>query len=167
MKIFVDSANIEEIEKLIPYVDGVTTNPTLIKEAMKNFKTKVKMDEYIEKICKVVGKGKPVSLEVISLTKEKMIKEAEILFNRFNKIANNVVIKIPINTYDGTTQKNHYIGLDVIKELNSKDIPVNATLIMTPEQAILAAKAGASFASPFTGRIDDFIRKNVGMNFQK
>jgi transaldolase len=107
-----------------------------------------------------------VSLEVISLEASEMIEEAQTLYERFNPVAENVVIKIPINTC-ADRGTNDYEGLRAINKLAKKDIPVNVTLIMTPEQALLAAKAGATYVSPFAGRIDDHIRKNLGVDFKK
>lgn len=172
MKIFIDTAKLGEIKEACSWgiVDGVTTNPSLIRKAVDVLKAKsenVEMEAYIKQICETVGEGKPVSLEVISLTRAKMIEEAEILYHRFNEVAGNVVIKIPINTYNGEDTTSDYDGLKVISELSRKDIPVNATLVMSSEQALLAAKAGAKYASPFAGRIDDYIRKNLGMKFEK
>ncbi len=161
MKIFIDSAKIWEIEKFAFLIDGVTTNPSLLKAALDEG---MDMEEYIRNICRVAGKGKPVSLEVISLDAKNMIREGELLYNKFN-FAGNVVVKIPISS--STEGENHFEGLTAIKSLSQKGIPVNATLAMTPEQAFLAAKMGAKFVSPFAGRIDDFIRKNVGMGFGK
>lgn len=167
MKIFIDTAKIDEIKRVSNFIDGVTTNPSLIKEAVSELKMKIEMEDFIKKICETAGKNKPVSLEVVSLTEKEMIEEAKLLFNKFNNIANNIVIKIPISTFNEKLQPSHYNGLNVIKELNNQSIPVNATLIMTPEQAILAAKLGARYTSPFVGRIDDFIRKSIGLKFEK
>jgi len=172
MKIFIDTAKLNEIEKACSWgvVDGVTTNPSLIKKAVDALKEKgkkVEMVEYIEEICRTVGKGKPVSLEVISLKTEEMIKEGLLLYEKFNPVANNVAIKIPICTYQPEATQSHYEGLKAVSKLSSQGIPVNVTLIMAPEQAILAAKAGASYASPFAGRIDDLIRKKLGISSNK
>lgn len=172
MKIFIDTAKLDEIREACGWgiVDGVTTNPSLIKRAVDAVKEEgrnIEMETYIKEICKTAGKGRPVSLEVISLTTEKMVEEAELLYDKFNKVAENVVIKIPINTYTEGTNTSDYEGLKAISKLSGKGIPVNVTLIMSPEQALLAAKAGASYASPFAGRIDDYIRKNLGIDFQK
>lgn len=172
MKIFIDTAKLEEIKEACSWgiVDGVTTNPSLIKKAVDALKAKgenIEMEAYIREICETAGEGKPVSLEVISLARGKMIEEAEILYHKFNKIAGNVVIKIPINTYNGEDTTSNYDALRTISELSEKKIPINVTLIMSPEQALLAAKAGASYASPFAGRIDDYIRENLGMKFEK
>ncbi len=136
MKIFLDTANIEQIEKGVSWgiVDGVTTNPTLIaKEGHKDYKSALK------KICEIV-KG-PVSAEVISLEAEGMIKEA----HELAEIDENIVIKIPIT----------FEGLKAVKKLSQEGIKTNVTLIFSPSQAILAAKAGADYVSPFVGRIDD------------
>ena len=169
MKIFIDTAKISEIKEAISWgiVDGVTTNPSLIRKAVETEAKGMKLEEYIENILKVAGPERPVSLEVMSIKAEKMIKEAEILYERFNNIAKNVVIKVPVNTYAG-----YYEGLKTIKALSEEGIPVNCTLIMTPEQALLAAKAGARYVSPFAGRIDDYIRTTklgmkAGEDFQK
>jgi len=172
MKIFIDTAKLEEIEEACSWgiVDGVTTNPSLIKRAVdtlrKNNKL-IEMEEYIGRICKTAGEGKSVSLEVISLTSEEMVKEARVLYSKFNPIAQNVVIKIPINTYmEGKTITN-YEGLKAISQLSKEGISVNVTLVMNPGQALLAAKTGARYVSPFSGRVDDYIRKNLGINFEK
>jgi transaldolase len=171
MEIFVDSADIDEIRKAREYgmCDGVTTNPSLIKKAVSKLKAEGKltdMESYVKAICEAAGKGKPVSLEVVSLDAEGMVKEGETLFAKFNPVAGNVVIKIPVST-SRDEKDAHYEGLKAIKALSKKKIPVNATLIMSPEQALLAGKAGAKFVSPFAGRIDDFIRTKLGENFGK
>ncbi len=162
MKIFIDSADLGEIEKAIEWgvCDGVTTNPSLIKIAAEKFRTG-NMENYIEEICRTSGKTRPVSLEVIS-TSERMLEEAKTLYNKFNKYGN-VVIKIPIST----DPDNPYNGIKVVRELRESGIPVNVTLVMTPEQALLAAKAGADYVSPFAGRIDDYIRSKSGVAFKK
>ncbi|MDI6856027.1 MAG: transaldolase family protein [Candidatus Thermoplasmatota archaeon] len=174
MKIFIDTAKLAEIKESISWgiVDGVTTNPSLVRKALDEERTRVKVsiEDYISEICRVAGEGRPVSLEVLSNKAEKMIDEAQILYKKFNPIARNVVIKIPINT--STEQEaNDYEGLKAIKQLSEKGIPVNVTLIMTPEQALLGAKAGARYVSPFAGRIDDYLRecanKRYGKDFQK
>jgi transaldolase len=172
MKIFVDTAKLDEIKEACSWgiVDGVTTNPSLIKRAVDEVKGRGKgidMETYIWKICKTAGKGRPVSLEVISLTMKEMVEEAELLYRKFNPAAENVVIKIPINTNSDESEEIDYDALKTIKKLSRKGIPINVTLIMTPEQALLAAKAGASYASPFAGRIDDYIRKKLGIEFGK
>jgi len=171
MDIFIDSADIEDIKKAMEYgvCSGCTTNPSLIKKAIDKLKARgenVNMEDYIKMICETLGEGRPVSLEVISLDADSMIKEAETLYKKFNSIANNVVIKIPVNT--ATSENgNHYEGLKAVKALSEKGIPINATLVFTPEQALLAAKARAKYVSPFAGRVDDFIRTNAGIKFEK
>ncbi|MEW6070056.1 MAG: transaldolase family protein [Candidatus Thermoplasmatota archaeon] len=175
MKIFIDTAKLSEIKEALSWgvVDGVTTNPSLIRKAVeeeKKVRGKKGLENYVAQICEVAGKGKPVSLEVLSNKAEKMIEEAQIIYRKFNPIAKNVVIKIPINTYTGR-EVDDYEGLKAIKELSKKGIPVNVTLVMTPEQALLGAKAGARYVSPFAGRIDDYLRecagKKIGKDFQK
>jgi transaldolase len=144
MRFFIDTANLDEIKEAasIGILDGVTTNPSLLaKEKGKgDFRT------IIKKICEVVDG--PVSTEVVALDADGMVKEAEEL----SKLHKNVVVKIPM------CQE----GLKAIKILNSKGIRTNCTLIFSPIQALLAAKAGASFVSPFVGRLDD--ASHVGMD---
>lgn len=135
MKFFVDTADIAEIRELeaTGLLDGVTTNPTLIHKSGRKFL------EVIEEICGVVDG--PVSAEVVALDHETMMKEAEIL----RKIADNVCIKVPL-TID---------GLKTCKALTGEGTQVNVTLCFSANQALLAAKAGATFISPFVGRHDD------------
>lgn len=171
MKIFIDSADIDEIKEVKEYgiLDGVTTNPSLIKKAVDKLKKKGKkidMESYIKDILKVC-KGIPVSLEVVGNTYEDMIKEGETLYKKFNPTAKNVYIKIPVNPCMEKECTHDSEGIEAIKKLTSKGIPINCTLIFTPEQALLAAKAGAKFVSPFAGRIDDYIREMNRIKFQK
>jgi transaldolase len=172
MEIFVDSADMEEIKKAKEYgiCSGVTTNPSLIKKAVARMKGEgkdVSMENYINMICKTIGRNGSVSLEVISLDAKGMVKEAENLYDKFNPVAKNVAIKIPVST-SRHEKEEHYEGLKAISMLKKKGIPVNATLVMTPEQALLAAKSGAEYVSPFAGRIDDWIRKEkLKMKFEK
>ncbi len=135
MKFFIDSAEIAEIKELASYglLDGVTTNPTLIAKSGRNFL------EVIKEICSVV-EG-PVSAEVAATDYEGMVREGEILA----KLAKNVCIKLPL-TMD---------GLKACKYFSNKKIQTNVTLCFSAAQAILAAKAGATFVSPFVGRLDD------------
>ncbi|MBS3812641.1 transaldolase, partial [Candidatus Bipolaricaulota bacterium] len=156
MKIFIDTAELTEIKEAYSWgiVDGVTTNPSLIKKAV-DARDRVNLEEYIEEILRTVDG--PVSLEVIGLTSDDMIEEGKYLYDKFNSVNDNVVIKIPINTSTEGGESENYAGLKAISELSSQGIPVNTTLIMKPEQALLAAKAGAHYVSPFAGRIDDYI----------
>lgn len=135
MKIFIDTANIEEIKKAhrLGVVSGVTTNPSLIAKEGRNFK------EVVQEICSIIDG--PISAEVVSLEAEKMVKEAEELA----KIHPNVVIKIPMTPE----------GLTATKALKGKGIRTNVTLVFSANQALLAAIAGATFVSPFLGRLDD------------
>ena len=135
MKFFIDTADLSEIEDLAAtgLVDGVTTNPSLVAKSGKDFVPLIK------DICKVI-RG-PVSAEVAATDFETMMKEANVL----RKIDNNVAIKVPL-TPD---------GLKVCKELSDEGTMVNVTLCFSPAQALLAAKAGAAFISPFVGRLDD------------
>ncbi len=145
MKFFLDSANLNEIEEIasLGLLDGVTTNPSLVakENGQKNFKT------IIKKICKV-AKG-PVSAEVISTDYKGMIKEGEELA----KIDKNVVIKLPM-TKDGIKATSYFA---------KKKIPVNVTLIFSCSQALLAAKAGAAYVSPFVGRLDDISSNGMSL----
>jgi len=171
MKLFIDTADIDEIKEAISYgvLDGVTTNPSLIKKAVEKLKKKGKnidIESYIKEILKVC-KGKPVSLEVIGVNYDEMVREGRILFKKFNPVAKNVYIKIPVNP---CLEEKCYMssdGIKAIKTLSKEKIPINCTLIFTPEQALLATKAGAKIVSPFAGRIDDYIREINRIKFKK
>ena len=171
MKIFIDSARLDEIEKAFSYgiIDGVTTNPSLLKKAVDKLKDsgkKITISDYIKKILKTAN-GTTVSLEVTELEQDKMIEQGKKLYKMFNPIANNVNIKIPVNPSFPDDKGRDFEGIQAVKTLSKAGIPVNCTLIFTPEQALLAAKAGAKFVSPFAGRIDDFIRSNNKLSFKK
>ncbi len=135
MKFFIDTANVAEIKEAasMGVLDGVTTNPSLAARETAPYK------EILKEICQIVSG--PVSAEVISTDHDGMIKEAEELV----KIADNIVIKIPTILE----------GLKAIKTLSGRGIKTNATLVFSASQAILVAKAGASYVSPFIGRLDD------------
>ena len=141
MRFFIDTANLEEIRKAneLGLLDGVTTNPTLVAKEGKKF------EELIKEICKTVNG--PVSAEVISVEAEGMIREAR----QLAKLADNIVVKIPMITE----------GIKAIKILSEEGINTNVTLVFSPLQALIAAKAGANFVSPFIGRLDDI--SSVGM----
>ena len=113
------------------------------------------------------AKGTPVSLEVTEIKQDKMIDQGKKLYKMFNPVANNVNIKIPVNPSFTEKEGKEFVGIQAVKTLSKAGIPVNCTLIFTPEQALLAAKAGAKFVSPFAGRIDDYIRKNNNISFKK
>jgi transaldolase len=171
MKIFIDSADLEEIQQGYAWgvLDGVTTNPSLLKQAVgKRAKKgeKVHLKDYISRILDV-AKGTPVSLEVTEVTADGMIAEGKRLYQLFNPVAGNVYIKIPVNPAFNPQDSTHFDGIRAIRKLTSDGIPVNTTLIFAPEQALLAAKAGAKFLSPFAGRIDDDLRKKAGIAFGK
>jgi transaldolase len=123
-------------------IDGVTTNPTLISKEKKDF------ESLIEEICKII-KGLPVSLEVLSLNSEGMIEEAR----RLSRIGENIVVKIPMTTE----------GLKAIKALVLEGIKTNTTLVFSPTQALLAAKAGTTYVSPFIGRLDDIAQTGMDL----
>jgi len=167
MKIFLDSAIYEEAEELYNtgVCDGITMNPSLVKKVVDQNK-KVKMEDYIKKILKL-AKGTPVSLEVTATDCKEMVRQGKNIFKIFNPTARNVYVKIPINPSYGEEEGKETDGIKAIRDLSKAGIPVNCTLIFTPEQALLAAKAGAAFVSPFAGRIDDFIKKNHDVSFEK
>jgi transaldolase len=171
MKIFIDSAEIDQIREAYSWgiVDGITTNPSLIKKAVETRKgrgEKISIEDYICRILETAGDS-PVSLEVIGTTEEEMTAQGKFLYDRFNKVADNVVVKIPVNPGCQPGMAQRYDGLKSIRTLASDGIPINTTLIFTPEQAMLAAKAGAAYVSPFAGRIDDYLRKVGGVEGDK
>lgn len=169
MKLFVDSADVEEIREMngCGMLDGVTTNPSLIKKSVEKLKGgKVNLDSYLRRILKLC-KGKPVSLEVTERTFDGMTREGTNLFRKFNATAKNVWIKIPVNPCLEAGCPNYSDGIKTIKKLSARKIPVNCTLIFTPEQALLAAKAGAKAVSLFVGRVDDYVRETNGIEFGK
>ena len=140
MKIFVDTANLDEIRELATWgiVDGVTTNPTLVAKSGRSF------EEIIDEIFEIVDG--PISLEVVNEKADDMVKEAKILVSKIDqKFRKNIAIKIPMTPE----------GLKAVKLLTTEKIKTNVTLIFSANQALLAAKAGASFVSPFIGRLDD------------
>lgn len=153
MKLFIDTANLEEIRNAnnMGVICGVTTNPSLIVKEKKDFK------ETIREITKIVDG--PISAEVISLEHEKMIEEAMSLI----PIHKNIVIKLPMTIE----------GLKACKILTEKGIKTNVTLIFTATQALLAARAGATYVSPFLGRLDDIgensteLIKDIATIFEK
>lgn len=171
MKLFIDTAYLDEIERAAEagLLDGVTTNPSLMKQAVEELHEKegedIDLEEYIERILETAD-GTPVSLEVVGHTYESMVEEGRELYDRFNRVNDNVFIKIPVNpTFN--EEERHYEGVRAIQELTREGIPVNSTLIFTPEQAMMASKAGASFVSPFAGRINDLVREKAGMEWDK
>ena len=141
MKIFIDTANIEHIKEVASWgiLDGVTTNPSLIAKEGRNFR------EVIEEISKIVSG--PVSAEVLSTDSKGMVKEAKELV----QLGENVVIKIPMTKE----------GLKACNELRCENIKTNVTLIFSANQALLAAKAGASYVSLFVGRLDDICNDGI------
>ena len=143
MKIFIDTANIKEIKEAVSLgvIDGVTTNPTLVaREGQRS-------NELLQEICSVVSG--PVSAEVISLDTEGMIKEARAL----TQIAKNIVVKIPL-TKD---------GIRAVRILSKEGIKTNVTLCFSANQALLVAKAGADYVSPFIGRLDDISQPGMDL----
>ncbi|MCX7794433.1 MAG: hypothetical protein N2257_08560 [Thermodesulfovibrionales bacterium] len=142
MKFFIDTANLEEIKKAheLGVIDGVTTNPSLLA------KEKREPIGLLREICSIVNG--PVSAEAVSSGAEDIIREAREL----SKIAPNIVVKIPMTE----------AGLKAVKQLSSEGIKTNVTLIFSPSQALLAAKAGATYVSPFVGRLDDISHTGHG-----
>ncbi|RMG86962.1 MAG: fructose-6-phosphate aldolase [Candidatus Dadabacteria bacterium] len=143
MKLFLDTANIDDIKNgvALGVVDGVTTNPTLIAKEGQPYR------EVLAEICRIVDG--PVSAEVVALEAEKMVAEARELA----AIHDNIVVKVPI-TAD---------GLQAVHRLAAEGIRTNVTLVFSPTQALLAAKAGATFVSPFVGRLDDRGHEGMGL----
>ena len=142
MQIFLDTASVQEIKaanEILP-LDGVTTNPTLIAKAGRDY------NETLKEICGIV-KG-PVSAETVSPDAEGMVKEGV----AFSKIAKNIVVKVPMTVE----------GMKACQQLTKKGIRVNVTLVFSANQALLAAKSGAFFVSPFVGRLDDIGK--IGMD---
>ena len=141
MKFFIDTANIEEIQKSheLGLLDGVTTNPSLISKENRDFK------DLLKEICRIVDG--PVNAEVVSKDAAGMIAEARDL----TKIADNIVVNIPLIEE----------GLKAVKALTAEDIKTNVTLCFSPVQALMAAKAGASYISPFVGRLDDLSQRGM------
>jgi transaldolase len=171
IKIFIDSSKLGEISQAYEYglLDGITTNPSLIRAAVEEEKAKggnIDIEDYIKKIL-LLARGLPVSLEVIGTDSNQMIVEGKRLYKLFNPVAGNVYVKIPVNPAIEVNSNKNFDGLKAIKALSSEGIPINCTLIFTPEQALMAAKAGASFVSPFAGRIDDLIRLKNNIEFKK
>lgn len=137
MKFFIDTANIDEIAEAasLGILDGVTTNPTLLAKE----KHRGDFREILKQICEIV-KG-PVSAEVVGTDADTMVEEAR----KLSKIDKHIVVKVPLTKE----------GLKAISRLKTEGIRTNATLVFSPNQALLAAKAGASYISPFVGRLDD------------
>lgn len=146
MKIFIDTANLKEIREAqaMGILDGVTTNPSLLSKETGDPR------DILKEICTIVSG--PVSAEVVSTRFEEMVEEGRSLA----KIANNIVVKVPIDLE----------GLKVIKKLSSEGIRINVTLIFSATQALLAAKAGAAFVSPFIGRLDDIATEGMDLIHQ-
>tara|TARA_Y100000310_G_scaffold319465_1_gene374796 strand:- start:220 stop:1026 length:807 start_codon:yes stop_codon:yes gene_type:complete len=164
MKLFLDSAKLEEIKEVKAYglLDGVTTNPSLIKKAAAG--KNLDMEVYIKKILKECG-NLPVSLEVIGTSYDDMVKEGKMLIEKFGKFGN-VYIKIPVDPCMEDVCSREADGIKAIAALRKAGIKINCTLIFSPEQALFAAKAGANFVSPFMGREDDYIREMNRIKFE-
>lgn len=141
MKFFIDTANIEEIRNAadMGMVDGVTTNPSLVAREQRPF------EEIIREICAIVDG--PVSAEVVSLAADGMVAEGE----KLAAIHPNIVIKVPMTPE----------GMKAVRRLKEKKIRTNVTLVFSPTQALMAAKAGAAFVSPFVGRLDDISQNGM------
>ena len=141
MKLFIDSGNVEEIKKAyaVGVIDGVTTNPSLVAKTGRGFA------EVVSEICSLVNG--PVSLETVSLDAAGMAREGVDLM-RYGK---NVVVKVPLTIE----------GLKAVRLLGEKGIKTNVTLCFSPVQALLAAKAGAAYVSPFVGRLDDISQSGM------
>ena len=144
MKIFLDTANLDELKKAVDWqmIDGVTTNPTLMaKESGRKF------EEMAKEICKLVPG--PVSLEGVGVTEAELVKEGK----KMASIAKNVVFKVPMTVE----------GLKAVRTLKKLGIKTNVTLVFSANQALLVAKAGANYCSPFVGRLDDIGQSGMGL----
>ncbi len=143
MKFFIDTANIDEIKQAVAMgmVDGVTTNPSLIAKENRPF------EDIIKEICEIADG--PISAEVVSLDADGMVSEGK----KLAAIHSNIVIKVPMTTE----------GLVAVKRFKSEGIKTNVTLIFSANQALMAAKAGASFVSPFVGRLDDISQEGMDL----
>jgi transaldolase len=143
MKFFIDTANIKEIKEAASYglLDGVTTNPSLVAKEGKNFR------ELLDEILKIVDG--PVSAEVVSTDYDGIMKEA----HELSKIHKNIVVKVPLIKE----------GIKAVKSLSDEGINTNVTLCFSPSQALLAAKAGATYISPFVGRLDDISHDGMAL----
>ncbi len=143
MKFFIDTANIDEIKKGLELgmVDGVTTNPSLVSKEQRPF------SEILQDICAIVDG--PISAEVVSLDAEGMVAEARELA----KIHDNIVVKVPMIME----------GIKAVKRLSAENIKTNVTLVFSSSQALLAAKAGATYVSPFVGRLDDISQNGMDL----
>ncbi len=141
MKLFIDTANVSEIREMAWLIDGVTTNPTLVARAKRPFV------DVIAEICEIVDG--PISAEVAALDTDGMVSEARELA----AIHDSVVIKIPMTEP----------GMQAVKRLSAEGIRTNVTLVFSTNQALLAAKCGATFVSPFVGRIDDIGGDGMGV----
>ena len=143
MKIFIDTANLEQIKEANSWgiLDGVTTNPTLVAKEGCEFEKRVK------DICEIVDG--PISAEAVSMDSEGMIKEAR----QLSKIHKNVIVKIPMTAE----------GLKAVRVLSKEGVKTNVTLVFSPNQALLAAKAGATYVSPFVGRLDDISHNGMDL----
>lgn len=144
MKFFVDIADVEEIRKAVELgvCDGVTTNPTLVMKSGKS------QEEAVKEIARVLG-DRPLSVEGVSEDAEGIVKEAE----GFVKWGKNIVIKVPMTK----------AGMRAVRILSKKGIKTNVTLVFSPSQALIAAKAGATYVSPFVGRLDDIGENGMGL----
>jgi len=143
MKIFIDTANLDHIREVNSWgiLDGVTTNPSLVAKENRDFIALVK------EICSIVDG--PISAEAVSMDSEGMVKEAREL----SKIHKNIIVKIPMTSE----------GLKAVKVLSREGIRTNVTLVFSPNQALLAAKAGATYVSPFVGRLDDISHDGMAL----
>lgn len=181
MKIFVDTADLEEITEALEtgIVEGVTTNPSLVAKSLKKLREQGKRmteEELMKEIVSMVGDTRPVSIEVVGFTPEeadayesviitvdRMVEEGRKKFEAYNGHGN-AVIKIPICPAYHVKQRVVFdAGLQAIVSLAAEGIPVNTTLIFNPMQAFAAAQAGAKYVSPFAGRVDDYLADQAGV----
>lgn len=164
MKLYLDSADITEVQTMNKYgiIDGVTTNPSLLKKALPL--SGLTLVKHLQKICKIMG-SKPVSIELTARTHKEMLVQARNIIKKVKQ--SNIVIKVPVCSVVNGKETFVMDSLETIRALSQSGISVNTTLIFTPEQALLAAKAGADYVSPFTGRMDDYLRDTHHAKYAK
>lgn len=167
MKIFLDSAKLSEVERLhaCGILDGISTNPSLIRDAVEDLKLKgesLSIWEYTDRLL-MSSAGLPVIMGITESSSSGMADQGRALFYLFNPVASNVYIKVPVNpSFEGEVGR-EFEGIQVIKTLSAAGIPVTATFIFAPEQALMAAKAGAKIVCLHAGKLDDYILQEHGV----
>lgn len=172
MKLFLDTATLDHIKDAVLWgiIDGVTTSPPKLKQALDTLRgtpDEMDMESYLKNILATAGRTRPVTLDLPGRTGEEMIEQGMQLYEVFNQVVGNVVISIPVCTPIGDNPGRWFDGITAIRRLDEERIPVNASMVFTPEQALLAAKAGADYVSPLAGAVDDRIRTSAGIAFEQ